>query len=192
MKYRAPTARPVLGVLFALLTLSLAGGAMAECPPPKDRTADANRVIAQLQAAPSEAAARPLNATLWEIWLDAPDAQAKAMLTQGMARRQVFDLAGAVAAFSALIDYCPDYAEGWNQRAFAHYLRADFESALSDLEEALARNPRHVAALSGKALTLMGLGYANRAQDVLREALVLNPWLPERVYLVQAPPAKDL
>jgi hypothetical protein len=31
------------------------------------------------------------------------------------------------------------------------------------------------------------------AQDVLRDALEMNPWLPERVYLVDiSPPGEDL
>ena len=41
------------------------------------------------------------------------------------------------------------------------------------------------------ALTLMGLGRMRTAQDVLRDALELNPWLPERAYLIE-PPGKDI
>jgi len=90
------------------------------------------------------------------------------------------DLRNAVAAFDALIAYCPDYAEGYNQRAFARYLRQDFAPALEDLDAALARSPRHIGALSGKALTLMGLGRDREALATLRAALALNPWLSER------------
>ena len=41
--------------------------------------------------------------------------------------------------------------------------------------------------MSGKALTLMGMGRPELAQSVLRDALELNPWLPERRYLVEEP-----
>jgi len=82
-------------------------------------------------------------------------------------------------AFDRLIDYCPDYAEGYNQRAFVNFLREDFAAALVDLDLALERRPRHVAAMSGKALTLMGLGRHDEAQEILREAVKLNPWIPE-------------
>lgn len=147
----------------------------------------------QLKSASTEREAQVFNAMLWEMWLDAPDGRSSNMLRDGMARRQHYDLAGAVEVFSDLIAYCPDYAEGWNQRAFAYYLQTDFERALADLDEALARNPMHIAALSGKALTLMGLGRGEMAQDVLRDALEMNPWLPERVYLMDtSPPGEDL
>ncbi|MEL7462256.1 MAG: tetratricopeptide repeat protein, partial [Pseudomonadota bacterium] len=94
------------------------------------------------------------------------------------------------AALNRLVDYCPDYAEGYNQRAFAAFLQADYDAALADLDLALDRSPTHLGALSGKALTLMGMGRNDIAQDVLREALALNPWLPERRFLIERPGEK--
>jgi tetratricopeptide (TPR) repeat protein len=128
---------------------------------------------------------------MWEIWATAPDAHAQDLLNSGMARREMFDFETAESVFTALIDYCPDYAEGWNQRAFVRFLRQDFEAALPDLEEALRLNPTHVAALSGKALTLLNLGRDAEGQMILRRALDLNPWIPERAYL-RAPPRDDI
>jgi tetratricopeptide (TPR) repeat protein len=180
---------------FVLACSLAAPVAHAACGPIPDHSAAMAAAIEQLQNAKNEREAQVFNALLWEFWLDAPDARAKAMLEEGMSRRRVFDLAGAVVVFSELIEYCPDYAEGWNQRAFAFYLQTDFERALADLDETLARNPEHIGALSGKALTLMGMGRAEVAQDVLREALALNPWLAERVYLADTdrePPGQDL
>ncbi len=105
------------------------------------------------------------------------------MLDEGRARMRQSDLVGAERVLSQLIAYCPDYAEGYNQRAFAHFLLGDFALALPDLEAALERSPHHVAAMSGQFLTLRALGRETEAQEVLRAALELNPWLPERVYL---------
>ena len=179
-----------------LLVFSLASpAAHAACGPIPDHSAAMAAAIQQLQNAKNEREAQVFNALLWEFWLDAPDARAKAMLEEGMSRRRVFDLAGAVVVFSELVEYCPDFVEGLNQRAIAFYLQTDFERALADLDETLARNPEHIGALSGKALTLMGMGRAEVAQDVLREALALNPWLAERVYLADTdrePPGEDL
>ncbi|MFD2854504.1 tetratricopeptide repeat protein [Seohaeicola zhoushanensis] len=78
------------------------------------------------------------------------------------------------------MDYCPDYAEGYNQRAFAYYLTEKFGPALEDLDRAIALSPNHVAALSGRALTLLGLGRTEEAARALARALELNPWLSER------------
>ena len=55
------------------------------------------------------------------------------------------------------------------------------------LDRALERSPDHIAALAGKALTLTGLGRIDAAQGILRRALELNPWLPERGMLIEKP-----
>jgi tetratricopeptide (TPR) repeat protein len=161
------------------------------CPPVADHTARAAEIAAALNAATSQADAAPLNAELWELWLDAPDALAQELLNEGMARRSNYDFIGARDALGRLIAYCPDYAEGYNQRAFANYLAQDFAAALVDLNRTLEILPNHTGALSGKALTLMGLGRGEEAQDVLRDALALNPWMQERALLIE-PAGTDL
>jgi tetratricopeptide (TPR) repeat protein len=90
-----------------------------------------------------------------------------------------------------LIDYCPDYAEGYNQRAFVSFLTEDFEGALPDLDRTLELSPTHVGALAGKALTLLALSRQDEGQKVLKQALALNPWLSERA-LLSEPPGQDI
>jgi tetratricopeptide (TPR) repeat protein len=60
------------------------------------------------------------------------------------------------------------------------FIRQDFDAALDDLDKALERQPNHVAALSGKALTLFQLDRPGEGQAMLRRAVRLNPWIPER------------
>lgn len=175
-----------------MLAMGLPATGWAEgCAPVPDTRAEIAGLHAQLQAAPSETAARPLIGALWQVWTRAPDAAAQALLDEGMRKRREYDFAGAVEVFDALIAYCPDYAEGWNQRAFARFLQDRYDAALGDLDRALALSPTHTAALSGKALTLIRMGRMGLAQDVLRAAVALNPWLPERVYLLR-PPGREL
>ena len=155
------------------------------CPAATLDTSEEARLIDELRAAPDARTARGLNAALWELWTDAPDAHAQDLLDGAMARIRVGDLSNAVSALDVLVEYCPAYAEGYNQRAFARYLQQDFEAALADLDRALDLSPRHIGALSGKALTLIGLGSEREALHALREALDLNPWLSERALLDQ-------
>lgn len=151
-------------------------------------------LLAQVQAAPNERAAREVTNELWELWATAPDTYAQELLDEGMQRRAAYDFDNAIVAFDALTEYCPDYAEGYNQRAFVLFIRQDYEAALTDLDEALARAPRHVAALAGRALTFMALERNEEALRDLQAALALNPWLPERRFLdglKQAQPGKS-
>ena len=171
---------------LALIVLALPAHADS-CPPVPDRSDALDAIFEDLQAAETPAEGQRLSNALWEIWTDAPDARAQELLDHGMARREVYDYAGAVEAFDALVAYCPHWAEGYNQRAFIAFLRQDYGTALDDLERALERNPEHVGALSGLALTLLHLGRIDAGQSVLRDALELNPWLPERGYLIEEP-----
>ena len=134
----------------------------------------------QVRIAPDERTAVALTNELWAIWSDAPDRRAQELLDVGIERRAVFDLNNAMAAFDALIDYCPSYAEGYNQRAFVLFIQQDYAPALVDLDRALERSPEHLGALTGRAMALMALGRDHEALSELRRALTLNPWLKER------------
>lgn len=174
---------------FALiLFLALPGWALAEdCPAAADRSADTNVVLERIRAAPDEMSARLLTNELWAIWAEAPDERAQDLLDRGMQSRAAYDFDAAIAAFDELVAYCPDYAEGYNQRAFVNFIRQDYATALVDLERAVELAPDHVAAMAGLSLTLTQLGRIRAAQGVLRKALDLHPWLPERHMLIEQP-----
>ena len=176
-----------------LLPLCLmASPALAQtCPPARDHSARQAEIMAELRVSRGAGEARDLSNALWELWLDAPDARAQALLDRAMAQRQQFDLLGARDTLDELVEYCPDYPEGYNQRAFANYLRQDFAAALADLDRVIAMMPGHIAAISGRGLTLMGLGRHDEAQAELRRAVEMNPWLSERALLVD-PPGQDI
>jgi len=177
--------------ITAILGILAAPALAQSCPPAPDHAEDIAVIEDALKLAENEMAARALNNQLWELWLDAPDAIAQELLDEGMALRRVYDFLGAREALTQLIDYCPDYPEGYNQRAFVSYLAQDFEAALADLDIVLEMQPNHIGALSGKALTLIGLGMTDEAQLPLREAVRLNPFLAERSLLAE-PVGTDL
>lgn len=173
----------------AVFAIAFAGPSLAlACPPVPDSAERRAELHDQLRQSRSEGEAREISAKLWEIWTTAPDAKAQALLDQGMARRASYDFAGAVAQLDALIDYCPNYAEGWNQRAFANFLRQDYGAALDDLEKTLELLPNHTGALSGMGLTLFGMGRVKAGEAAILRALELNPWLSERALLSSPPP----
>ncbi|NVK14641.1 MAG: tetratricopeptide repeat protein [Rhodobacteraceae bacterium] len=167
-------------VLAVAVTAAAFPAHATDCPEAPDHSTPLEVLTEEVQGAESETQAREIANRMWEYWADAPNAQAQAILDRGMTKRSAFDFLGALADFDQLIAYCPDYAEGYNQRAFVHYLRRDFASALTDLDRALELSPRHIAAMSGRALSLYGLSRLEEAREALAAALKLNPWLPER------------
>ena len=173
---------------FALSLIAapiLAGSAFADCSVGRDYSGALASIVDQMQFAPDQGRAQELAGEMWEIWLDAPDALAQAMLDEGLAHQRYGDYAASRAVLSELITYCPDYAEGYNQRAFAAFLAFDFEAALVDLNIAITLQPLHLGALTGKARTLIEMGRDDEAQEVLRIALAINPWLGERALLTE-------
>lgn len=177
---------------IALYMCLFAGPVWAQtCPPVPDHTDRLSLLFGEIQLAPDQGSARMLSQGLWELWTDAPDEIAQELLDRGMERMRYGDHLGARDALDRLVRYCPDFAEGYNQRAFSHYLQLQFNEALTDLDIALRLNPEHLGALTGRALTLIGLGRENEAQIDLRTAVQLNPWLSERA-LLKEPPGEDI
>jgi tetratricopeptide (TPR) repeat protein len=172
-----------------LIPLAICPGlAFAEgCPTVPDHSAELAPLLETIRTAPDPVTAQVLMGRLWEIWTLAPDDHSQALLDAGRERIAAADFAGARAPLDELIEWCPGYAEGWNQRAFAWFLSQQYGEALDDLETALALSPDHIAAKAGLALTLMNLGRVEAGQSVLRDALEMNPWLPERGMLIEPP-----
>lgn len=190
------TGRRRIGAVSLVLFLAAGLAAAETCPEAPDHSKDLQVLIRQVQDAKTEDSAREIFNRMWEFWADAPDERAQSILDRGMSRRASYDYLGALADFDRLTEYCPNYAEGFNQRAFVNFLRQDYQTALLDLDRALALSPDHIAALSGRALSLYALQRMDEARDALAEALALNPWLPERSLAAPggplAPVGKDL
>ncbi|MDW3221302.1 MAG: tetratricopeptide repeat protein [Paracoccaceae bacterium] len=181
---------------IAILLSICATPLFAACPAAVDYSSEMEALFDQARAAPNDMAGQEVSNKMWQVWLRAPDEAAQEVLDRGMRHREIFDFVGALDQFSQLVAYCPNYAEGFNQRAYIHFLREDYQNALVDLDQALKLSPSHVAAQSGRALTLMNLGRTDEARDQLLSALENNPWLSERFLLLEggplAPAGKDI
>ena len=163
-----------------LAFLLLTAPALAECPANPDIDDAEAAIFSDIATAGNEMQARGHGGRLWLLWLQAPDRKSQWLLDRAIARREVADFDGADEYLADLVDYCPNYAEGHNQRGFIAYLRGDFDGAVPHIEAALAIRPAHTGALTGMALTLIELGREAEAETYLLRALGLNPFLSER------------
>jgi tetratricopeptide (TPR) repeat protein len=73
----------------------------------------------------------------------------------------------------------PDYAEGWNRRATAHFLMGNYPKSMTDIAHTLKLEPRHLGALAGLAGMLQEKG---------RDAQALKVW---EIYLGYYPADRD-
>jgi len=176
-----------LGFAFATVAASpaLAGGAI-----------DAERrklLFERLRNAATERQGRIAEDEVWRMWMDeAPSLDIGRDIKAAMDARSAYDFNKALGILDRVVETAPDYAEGWNQRAFIRFLKDDLDGALEDIDQALKLEPRHFAALAGKAIVLMRQGRADLGQEALRQAVAIHPWLRERSMLVPEPGEKSL
>ncbi len=140
-------------------------------------------LLQRLAGAKNKADADALNGEIWECWLTAPDQTAQELLDAAMQRRAAYDFLGAIHHLDRLVEFYPDYAEAWNQRATMYYLTGEYEKSLADVAETLAREPRHFGALAGKSVILFNQGKIGLAQIAVKEALKYHPFLNEAAIL---------
>ncbi len=170
--------------LLALAVLALAPAAAESPSGPTDAMFD------KLRNASSEPAARAAEDVIWRAWMMGPSQEATLLVEKAMERRRWYDFAGALAYLDEAVALAPGWAEPWNQRAFIRFLREEYDESLEDLDRALELEPRHFAALSGKARILMRQGRMELGQQALRKAVEINPYLRERDMLIVLPGEK--
>ncbi|SOE16308.1 hypothetical protein SAMN05877838_1170 [Hoeflea halophila] len=149
------------------------------------------RLFKALKTARSEREGRLAENAIWNWWLDqAPTAKVRDAIDHGMERREAYDFEAAEAAFDMVVDQAPNYAEGWNQRAFVRFLRDNIDGSLSDLEKAVELDPDHFGAWSGMYHVLTRMGRPQVAASALSRAVTIHPWIKERGLLPPDPDAK--
>ena len=135
-------------------------------------------LFADLKAAPDAEAAAPIEQRIWTIWGQSEDDDSRRLMQAGEALIGEQKLDQAIGDLSRLIAHDPDFAEAWNRRATANYLKGDLTASVSDIEKVLELEPRHFGALSGLGLIYMRLGQEEAALKSFEAALKVHPYLP--------------
>jgi tetratricopeptide (TPR) repeat protein len=153
-------------------------GGLAAQPLP-GTAAERSKLLANLYAylatAEDERQAKPITEAIERLWLFADsdtvgvlmDRSAKAVAAKN------YDL--AIRFLDAVVDLAPDYAEGWNRRAYVHYLRNDVERMVGDLRRCLALEPNHYRALDGLGQILKETGQKKAALKAFERLMEIHP-----------------
>ena len=152
---------------------------------PADKTRGLEFLFGALKAAPDEASAKHVEGRIWAIWLQTPSDTVALLMTRAKTAMEAQNSDVALKLLDAVVKLRPDYVEGWNRRATLYYLRNDYAHSLADIEQVLAREPRHFGALAGLGMIMQDLGDEKRALDAFRKALAVNPHLDKVPDLVK-------
>jgi tetratricopeptide (TPR) repeat protein len=150
-----------------------------------DRTRGLDFLFGALKAAPDEASAKHVEARIWALWLQTPSDTAALLMARAKIAMDAQQTDVAMKLLDALIKLRPDYVEAWNRRATLYYLQNDYARSLADIEQVLAREPRHFGALAGLGMIMQDVGDDKRALDAFRKALTINPHLEKVPELVK-------
>lgn len=130
-----------------------------------------------LKVAPDEASAKHIEERIWSLWLFSGSDTANLLMNRVKTAVEAQDLDLAIRLLDALIEIKPDYVEAWNRRATLYFLKKDYARSMADIQQVLAREPRHFGAMSGLGLILQEVGDDKRALEVYRRALEIYPRL---------------
>ena len=173
-----------LKINLTLLTLAMTLSVFSDKVSSEGLLSDnSNKLILfeNLYLAENEQEGRIAEAAIWQFWFDQSPAQdVRAALDAGIQRREAYDFEAAEHHFDRVIMSAPDYAEGYNQRAFIRFLRENYDDAQADLEIALKLEPNHFAALSGLYHILQRQNRRAAALGMLKRAVEIHPWIKER------------
>ena len=129
----------------------------------------------QLQNTGEPFEARYAEQEIWRIWMSSGRDDVDALMREGVAAMQSGRFTDAIDHFGRIVAIAPEFAEGWNKRATAHYLNDDLGESVRDIQRTLALEPRHFGAISGMGLIFLKRGDPVGALDAFETVLEIHP-----------------
>ena len=114
-------------------------------------------------------------AEIWRIWLESGRDEVDALLGEGLVAMREGRIVDAIEHFGRVVEMAPEFAEGWNKRATAHYLNGDLGESVRDIRRTLALEPRHFGAIAGMGLIFLQRGDLLGALDAFEAVLEIHP-----------------
>lgn len=169
--------------LIALLGMAPPSAAQTTgMEPPATRTGDRerlDRLFERLQAAPTADAARAVAQQIEQRFEKSGSDTADLLLQRAKQAIETrnYDLALDLLDFVTTLK--PNWSEAYHRRAIVHFLLKDEESAMRDIRQSLAHEPRHFHALAGLGQLLQMMGKRKQAYQVYRRAQDVYPLFPD-------------
>jgi tetratricopeptide (TPR) repeat protein len=142
---------------------------------PAQRAKILENLYAHLATAEDAQSAAPIVEAIERIWLHSGSDTVSLLMERSLKAVAEKDPELALKLLDAVVDLAPDFAEGWNRRAYVYYMQSDFERALGDLRRVLALEPNHFKALDGLAQILREIGEKKAAIKAYEQLLQVHP-----------------
>lgn len=173
----------LIAALFAVILASSPALAQQQAEPsPPVRLSESqrlDRLFERLKAAPTAEAAKAFANQIEQRFEKSGSDTADLMLQRAKLAIESKNLDTALDLIDFVVALKPDWAEAYHRRAIIHFILKDEESAMRDIRQALAHEPRHFHALAGLGRLLQLMGQKKGAYQVYRRTLDVHPHFPD-------------
>jgi tetratricopeptide (TPR) repeat protein len=139
---------------------------------------DLDGLFAKLKQAPDAESAAVTSRAIQQRWAHSGSDTADLLMQRADVALAGGDGPLAIEILDRLIALDPDWAEAWNRRATVFFLEDDLSRSAADIQEVLAREPRHFGALMGLGGILERIGDEHKALEAYERVLEVYPLLP--------------
>ena len=151
------------------------GLAVAQPRTAAERDKALSDLYALLATADDAKQAETVAASIEQLWVTSGSDTINLLMQRAMQAVDSKNPALALKLLDAVVALAPDYAEGWNRRAYVHYTQSEIDLALGDLRRTLALDQNHFKALDGLVHILQEIGRKKEALQAARRLLDVNP-----------------
>lgn len=136
-----------------------------------------DRLFAELRKEPSDSKARRIASRIERLWRKSGSATVDLLMLRAAEAMAEQKNAAAFDVLDQALVLDPGYAEAWNRRATLNFTTGAWGKSLADIEQTLAREPRHWGALMGLAMILERTGRKDKALETYLRVLAVYPAL---------------
>ncbi len=167
--------------LIGLLALPAAAQVTGVEPPPTrlSERERLDRLFERLKAAPTADAAKVVAQQIEQRFEKSGSDTADLLLQRAKQAIESKNLDLALDLLDFIMTLKPDWSEAYHRRAIVHFLLKDEESAMRDIRQSLAYEPRHFHALAGLGQLLQLMGNRKQAYQVYKRTLDIYPQFPD-------------
>jgi tetratricopeptide (TPR) repeat protein len=143
---------------------------------PEEREKALANLYAHLATAEGEESAKTTAEAIERLWLYSGSDTINLLMERAQVAINEKNLQLARKLLDHVVELAPDFAEGWNRRAYLNYMDNNLPRALGDLRRTLALDPNHFKALEGLAQILREIGEKKAALKAFQQLLEVHPY----------------
>jgi tetratricopeptide (TPR) repeat protein len=151
--------------------------ALAERAPPASSAPALDELFHTLATAETARERVEAEDLIWALWHAHQDTGLARRMNKAIGALARRELTQAQALLDALVLDAPGWAEAWNKRATALFLKRHDEASVRDIRRTLELEPRHFGALCGFGQICLRAGDEGAALIAFQAALRVNPTL---------------